>query len=113
MSCNYQGYEFGASYLDSVCIDGMLWDADSGFGTDEGWIYDHGGEDPCPLCNRKGAVSNLAQRIWEDAVCKGRDAPGAKGELKTRRNRKWFYNEARRRINRYLISAGYERQVTA
>ena len=28
LGCNYQGYEFGASYPDSVCIEGRLWDAD-------------------------------------------------------------------------------------
>ena len=27
--CDYQGHEFGASYLDSICIDGFLWDADA------------------------------------------------------------------------------------
>jgi len=53
--CDYQGREFGAPYLDSVCIDGWLWDADSGSeGPDGTWIYDHGGPDtgiPCPKCN--------------------------------------------------------------
>ena len=27
--CDYQGYEFGARYPDSVCIDGRLFDADN------------------------------------------------------------------------------------
>lgn len=27
--CNYAGHEFGASYPDSICIEGYLWDADS------------------------------------------------------------------------------------
>lgn len=26
MSCGYQGYEFGAHYLDSICCDGYLWE---------------------------------------------------------------------------------------
>ena len=47
MSCNYQGHEFGANYLDSVCIDGFLWDADSG--DSEGLSV--GGDIPCPKCN--------------------------------------------------------------
>ena len=56
MSCDYQGHEFGAWYPDSVCIDGYLWDADSGYRDETGkyaWIYTHGGDIPCPKCNRK------------------------------------------------------------
>lgn len=49
--CNYQGHEFGGSYPDSVCIDGFLWDADSGHAVDEGWCYESGGDVPCPQCN--------------------------------------------------------------
>lgn len=51
--CGYQGYEFGATYRDSVCLDGYLWDADSGEAAPggEGWLYTHGGEIPCPECN--------------------------------------------------------------
>lgn len=49
--CDYQGREFGASYPDSVCIDGLLWDADSGDACDGGWCYTNGGEIPCPQCN--------------------------------------------------------------
>ena len=28
--CDFMGQDFGATYPDSVCIDGYLWDADSG-----------------------------------------------------------------------------------
>lgn len=49
--CDYQGHEFGATYPDSVCIDGYLWDADSGDAGEDGWIYTNGGEIPCPKCN--------------------------------------------------------------
>ncbi|MEZ8316616.1 hypothetical protein AB6C44_23690 [Vibrio splendidus] len=50
--CNYTGYDFGASYPDSTCIEGYLWDLDSG-GTDgEGNVFlDDGGDIPCPSCN--------------------------------------------------------------
>lgn len=51
LGCEYQGYEFGAGYLDSICIDGFLWDADSGEARPDGWLYDIGGEQPCPQCN--------------------------------------------------------------
>lgn len=47
--CNYAGYEFGGGYLDSMCIDGYLWDADS---CDEpGGGLSIGGDLPCPQCN--------------------------------------------------------------
>ena len=49
--CDYQGHEFGATYPDSVCIDGFLWDADSGDACGDGWCYTNGGEIPCPKCN--------------------------------------------------------------
>lgn len=45
LGCDYYGNEFGAHYLDSTCIDGYLWDMDSG-GIDElsgANYYDHGG----------------------------------------------------------------------
>lgn len=47
--CSYQGHEFGAHYLDSVCISGYLWDADSG----DADCLTIGGEIPCPECNHK------------------------------------------------------------
>lgn len=53
--CDYCGHEFGASYPDSVCIDGYLWDADSG---DEDGLT-MGGEWACPRCNTR--------RMLEDA----------------------------------------------
>lgn len=46
--CDYQGYEFGASYPDSYCIEGKLYDADSDFQHDE--------DVPCPLCRPQDAI---------------------------------------------------------
>lgn len=57
--CEFMGQDFGASYPDSVCIEGYLWDADSGNPDPTGefaWIYTHGGEIPCPSCNEKEAA---------------------------------------------------------
>lgn len=65
--CNYQGYDFGANYLDSVCIDGYLWDADSGDATDDGWCYTNGGDEPCPQCNHATWRERRAETIQEDA----------------------------------------------
>ena len=52
--CDYQGYEFGAGYLDSICIDGALHDADSC--DNEGNIYLQEEDIPCPICRPKEAV---------------------------------------------------------
>jgi hypothetical protein len=52
--CNYQGYEFGARYPDSVCIDGRLFDAD--YCDDNGNLYDREDDVPCPMCRREDAV---------------------------------------------------------
>src|ERR1700733_14198180 len=55
--CDFVGQDFGACYPDSVCIDGYLWDADSGDSALEGgWNYTVGGELPCPSCNTKEAA---------------------------------------------------------
>lgn len=64
MTCPYQGYEFGARYVDSVCIDRMLWDADSDDG--EGNLC-FGGEDPCPLCNMDYAIERAAASYEGDS----------------------------------------------
>ncbi|XDF79236.1 hypothetical protein AAFX60_018940 [Aliivibrio fischeri] len=64
--CDYQGYEFGAPYPDGQCVDGFMWDLDSG-GTDEdGNSYlDEGGYIPCPRCNQKARVKYLSDEIEE------------------------------------------------
>lgn len=47
--CDYEGRDFGATYIDTCCIDGYLWDLDS---CDEpGGLLSSGGESPCPKCN--------------------------------------------------------------
>lgn len=62
--CSYQGHEFGASYPDSVCIDGFLWDADSGDA--DGLTI--GGELPCPRCNTAEFLSCVAEGAAEGAA---------------------------------------------
>ena len=63
--CQYQGYEFGASYPDSMCIDGLLWDADSDDG--DGYLTS-GGELPCPRCNTAGYLQNALEQA-QDGGC--------------------------------------------
>lgn len=49
--CDYQGYDFGASYPDACCINGYLWDLDSC--EEPGGPLYSGGELPCPQCNHE------------------------------------------------------------
>lgn len=55
--CGYTGHEFGAHYPDSVCIDGWLWDADSG---DEDGLTS-GGDWACPRCNTARFIEDAAE----------------------------------------------------
>jgi hypothetical protein len=64
--CEYQGHDFGATYLDSVCIDGYLWDADSGEAAAEGWMYDSGGDIPCPECNHIEWLERFKEEVAQN-----------------------------------------------
>lgn len=64
LGCDYEGYEFGAHYLDSVCIDGYLWDADK---FEDGHFYGEG-DLPCPQCNRSGWRAYHRDTRIEDAM---------------------------------------------
>ena len=52
--CDYQGYEFGASYPDSICVKGRLFDADNC--DTKGRFFEPADYFPCPKCNREAAV---------------------------------------------------------
>ena len=66
LGCDYEGNDFGAHYLDSKCINGYLWDMDSGFSGEDGQHYlDIGGDIPCPHCNAKQYVKSYLA----DALC--------------------------------------------
>jgi hypothetical protein len=47
--CGYQGYEYGAAYPDSLCVGGMLFDADDCDG--HGNLYEPAELIPCPMCH--------------------------------------------------------------
>lgn len=55
--CGYQGYEFGASYPDSICFGGRLYDADNC--DNEGNYYEPAENVPCPICHPR-----LAEKYW-------------------------------------------------
>lgn len=52
-SCGYRGFEFGARYLDAVCLDGFLWDEDSCDAPGDS-VLCSGGDIPCPNCHPSG-----------------------------------------------------------
>lgn len=65
--CEYQGCHFGATYEDAKCIDGFLWDLDSG-GIDENGetFLDAGGSLPCPKCNASSYMRSQADDFIND-----------------------------------------------
>lgn len=54
--CDYQGYDFGAHYIDSQCIDGYLWNLDACDGS--GNLYEPMETIPCPKCNSDAWLEN-------------------------------------------------------
>lgn len=64
LGCDYQGYEFGARYPDSVCVEGHLLDADDCDAN--GNLYDNEEDIPCPMCRREDAI-----RWWASARMDG------------------------------------------
>lgn len=58
--CGYQGYEFGASYPDSICHGGRLYDADNC--DSKGNLYEPTEDIPCPMCHPRLAVRYWAER---------------------------------------------------
>jgi hypothetical protein len=65
--CSYTAPTFGANYPDGVCVEGYLWDADSGDSDGDGWVYTSGGEIPCPFCNRGAAIEACAEEMAFDS----------------------------------------------
>lgn len=61
LGCNYEAPTFGARYPDGTCIDGYMWDLDSG----DADGLSSGGDIPCPFCN-------TAEHIyWNDETFTG------------------------------------------
>ena len=59
--CDYQGYEFGASYPDSICIDGRLFDADDCDGN--GNVFEPSENITCPICHEEEAIQYWKNRF--------------------------------------------------
>lgn len=56
---------FGATYQDSQCIDGYLWDLDSG----DGEYLTSGGDIPCPFCNPDDHLNYMKNNDEDLVVC--------------------------------------------
>ena len=60
--CGIEFPYFGASYPDARCIDGYLWDMDSGEANEDGVSYSYGGNGyPCPVCNTKEWLEHVIE----------------------------------------------------
>jgi hypothetical protein len=79
LGCRYQGFEFGAGYVDSVCIKGQLFDADNC--DDKGNLYEPMDYIPCPICRpgqyRKHYTASLLNDIKSRRNADGSFKPGA------------------------------------
>ena len=58
LGCGIEFPHFGGNYPDAVCINGYLWDLDSGGPGEELTI---GGDDPCPICNTEKWLENVME----------------------------------------------------
>ena len=62
LGCDYTGNDFGARYIDSCCIDGFLWDLDSG----DSDSLSIGGDIPCPECNHEEWIESQVKDDIEE-----------------------------------------------
>jgi hypothetical protein len=58
--CGYQGYEFGASYPDSQCFGGQLYDMDACEG---GLLFAPTDYILCPMCRPKEAIAQYKEQF--------------------------------------------------
>ncbi len=107
IACDYQGYEFGANYLDSICIDGFLWDADSG---NPGEPLEHGGELSCPQCNHDTWLRDIAESVSEEGWCAGYEGAGVKTCPYPKEGAK-YHQESDGAVFRFVWLAGYDQGV--
>lgn len=75
--CDFTCRFFGASYPDAICIDGLLWDCDSG---DEDGYLTSGGETPCPSCDTAGFLAHFRDQLVDDIPNPGERTPAESWE---------------------------------
>src|ERR1700744_5183581 len=69
--CDYIGHDFGASYPDSVCIDGRLFDADNC--DNNGNLYEPCEYKICPECCHEEWLADQQEEIEGDGYCASAD----------------------------------------
>lgn len=121
LGCDYTGYEFGARYPDSTCIEGYLWDMDSGGCDESGNSYlDNGGDIPCPQCNMREHIEYYAEEWIEQGYMSLEDGiPKAKIKklfpslnARFRRKAKRHWHKGRREAIRDMKKKAKQTQAT-
>lgn len=95
--CGYHGFDFGARYLDSVCIDGQLFDADSC--DDDGNLLEPSEYIACPQCNHESWLADLRDEIEEQGAIAADD--GQPRRNNPFRSMKLRFPSDRRRLKRW------------
>ena len=69
--CNYTGSDFGATYHDSVCIGGQLYNADDC--DSKGNLYEPVEFVPCPKCNHDEWLERFRDNVLDDGYTAAED----------------------------------------
>lgn len=82
--CGYMGRDFGASYIDSECFGGQLYDLDNG---EQGVLYEPMEYLPCPQCRHEEWLKGVLGECGDDGYAAHEDGlprtpPYAKKKLK-------------------------------
>lgn len=64
--CGYTGRDFGASYIDSECFGGRLYDLDNG---ESGILYEPSEYIACPSCRHEEWLEPVLERMSEEGWC--------------------------------------------
>lgn len=101
--CDFHEPFFGASYPDACCIDGALWDLDSGDG--DGLTF--GGDVPCPKCCHAEWLEYISDEIKDDGYTAAE--VGRPREFPTNASIRFEQDGDRAKIEEFWL-AGYDEQ---
>ncbi len=82
--CGYMGHDFGATYIDSECYGGRLYDLDNG---ESGILFEPLVFIACPDCNHEEWLTPILEECEEEGMVaasdgKPREAPYVKSKLR-------------------------------